>query len=120
MKEEEMVVMPADVEEMVKMKRKKKKEKKKEIVGKDDIESTKKVIKLVGELSVYITQAIKRGFNTSDIFYFMQVMNQISDIVREAKMILPELKDLDKKEAQDLAGMLYDYVKEIIDLATEE
>lgn len=112
--------MPEDVADMVKKAREVRVAEVKEVAEKDDIESTKKVFRLVGELAVYITQAVKRGWKTEDLFYLMQVLNQVVALVREAKMILPELKDLDKAEVQELTGMLYDYLKEIIDLAMQE
>lgn len=115
----DMPKQPEDVAEMVKKAREARADEAKAVAEKDDIESTKKVFRLVGELAVYITQAVKRGWRTEDMFYLMQVANQVAQLAREAKMILPELKDLDKQEVQELTGMLYDYLKEVIDLAMQ-
>lgn len=117
---QEMPKMPEDLALVIKKKRKKRKEKPAEKAGKEDIETAKKIMELLGDVSVYITQAVKQGWRKEDLFYLMTVMNKVAEIVKDAKMIMPELRDLEKEEAEELAGILYGYVKEIIEMATED
>ena len=84
---------------------------------KDDIQTTKQLLQVVGEIAVYITQAVKRGWDTSDLFRMMGMLNKIVAFAKDAKEILPELKDLDKEEAGELAELLYVYVKKVVDEA---
>lgn len=88
-------------------------------VEEQDIDVTKKVIKVVGDLAVFVTEAVKRGWQSSDMFEIMGMMNQVVEIVKDRDELLPELKDLDKDEAAEITGMMYDYVREIIVLAMQ-
>jgi len=83
----------------------------------DDIETTKQLLQVTGDIAVYVTKAVKRGWSTSDLFQIMGMVNKVVAFAKDAKELLPELKDLDKEEAGELAELLYAYVKEIVDLA---
>ena len=85
-----------------------------------DIDVTKKIIEVMGDVAVFVAQAVKEGWKSAHMFQLMGMMNQVVDIVKDREEILPELKDIDKDEAAEITGMLYDYVREIVVLATQE
>lgn len=89
-------------------------------VAKDDIESTKKLLGAVHTLSVFVARAVKEGWKSSYIFEIIGMASDIAAVAEEAKQLLPELKDLDKQEAEELAGIVYETVRTIVDMFVDK
>lgn len=82
----------------------------------EDIDSTKKVLEAVRTLCLFVTGTVLKGWQPADLFRAIQMLSDIAAVAAAAKQILPELKDLDKEEAQEICGLLYDTVRDVIEM----
>lgn len=84
-----------------------------------DIKVTKQLLQSAGDTALFVTQAVKRGWKTTDLFRLMQMASDIMQLVQSGKDLLPELKDIDAKEAGQLAELTYKLVKDVYDVAVQ-
>lgn len=82
-----------------------------------NIEVTKQLLRAVNDLAVFVTLAVKRGWRTSDMFMLFQLGSAIFSIINQGRDLLPEWKDIDQKEAGQLAEQVYKIVKDVYDNA---
>lgn len=85
-----------------------------------DIATTLKVLEALDDVAVFITKSVKEGWRTSSTFKIIQMVSDIAALAQEVDELLPELKDLDKREAEEIAGVVYETVRKIIDILDEE
>ncbi len=83
------------------------------------IDLSKQLLQSAGDLSLFIASALKRGWKMSDMFKLVQMGSDIMSLVQQGKDILPELKDIDEKEAGELASLCYHLVKQVYDVASK-
>ena len=106
------------------MNKKKKKSAKKKVVltqKQEDIETTKRVVRELCNVALFTTDAVKRGWKLSHMFRAIDMISGVVATAREAKEeLLPELKDLDQQEAEELAGLIYEVVRSIYITAKKE
>tara|TARA_R110002074_G_scaffold96557_1_gene209768 strand:+ start:209 stop:505 length:297 start_codon:yes stop_codon:yes gene_type:complete len=93
----------------------------KKVVRKEDIETTKKVIRESYKLALFMTSAIKEGLGMGHLFRGIHMLGTLTKVIRESKTdLMPELRDLDRKEAEELSGLLYEAIQGVIKTATKE
>lgn len=80
------------------------------------IDATKRLLQLCGDLGLFVAGAVKRGWRTSDMFLLVQLVGNIISVLSSSKDLLPELKDLDAKEAGQLTELCYKIAKDIYDV----
>ena len=85
-----------------------------------DIATTLKVLEALDDVAVFITKSVKEGWRTSSTFKIIKMVSDIAALAQEVDELLPELKDLDKREAEEIAGVVYETVRKIIDILDEE
>jgi len=82
-----------------------------------DVVVTKQLLQSCGDLALFVASAVKKGWKTSDLFKLVQMGSAIMDLVQQGKDLLPELKDIDAKEAGQLVEHTCKLVKDVYDVA---
>ena len=85
-----------------------------------DIDTTKKILEEVEDIAVLIAEGVKEGWSMVKTFKVIKTVSDIAALAQEMDELLPELKDLDKREAEELAGIIYDAVKKVADVVQKE
>lgn len=78
------------------------------------IEHSKKVLADISELATDVVQIVKHYSLFAAIGKFSEIKKDTLDLMSEASKSLPELKDLDKAEASQLAAACYDLLRSIV------
>jgi hypothetical protein len=72
------------------------------------IDAALEVVQSLGAIGENIFSAAPGGINLSDIKYLWPILKEVKDIVDAGPRALPQLRDLDKKEAALLTEQVYE------------
>ncbi len=82
------------------------------------IENSKRVIAELGEIAVTVIGIAKRGIGLGSLRQLLAVLEDVKELASAAPKALPELTDVDAKEAGELATASYVLVKSIVAAVT--
>jgi hypothetical protein len=78
------------------------------------VDKTKDIIIKSSDLLCLGIEIVKKGLKLSALLKLGGAVKDLQDIVKEVPEILPEFKDLDKKEVELLAGVAFEAVVKVI------
>lgn len=78
------------------------------------IDHSKKVLADLGKVAVDGIHIAKHGVGIGALQDIFALMGDVKDLIAEAPKALPELQDMDAKEAAEMAQAAYEMVKAVI------
>ena len=80
------------------------------------LDHTKEVLSLVSQVALFIASSVKDGFKTPNIFKILTMLSQLKEVSKDVPLVIPELKDMDLSEYQELCAILFNMAKDIHDI----
>lgn len=68
----------------------------------------------VGEVVVDVATLVKGGVSLGNLGHLLAILNDVKELIADARQALPELADVDAAEAGQLATAAYTQIKRIV------